>query len=69
MVDALAEDPRPGAVMADLGAPLVREDAVLITYRAEAPGDEQASSWRSSLWVRDEHGWRILFHQGTPVDR
>jgi hypothetical protein len=29
--------------------------------------DPRAASLRSSLWRRDEEGWRMVFHQGTPV--
>jgi len=39
-------------------------DAVLLTYRTDAP------SLRSSVWLRGEDGaWRLLHHQGTPTNR
>lgn len=65
LVEALISEPGTGAVIEDAQAPLARDDAVLITYRAVSVG---GSSWRSSLWIRDEMGWRVLFHQGTPAD-
>jgi len=44
-------------------------DVVLATYRVEAtaPGEPGRASLRSSLWRRDAAGWRMVFHQGTPV--
>ena len=62
IVAALAEDPGPRAQASEVEARLVAPDVVLVTYVAEAAGRR---SLRSSLWVRDEDGWRALFHQGT----
>lgn len=43
-------------------------DYALVTYRAirSAEGVDQASL-RSSLWRREPSGWRMLYHQGTPL--
>ena len=38
-------------------------DVALVTYTAKRAG---ARSSRSSLWVRREGRWQMLFHQGTP---
>lgn len=38
-------------------------DSVLATYQSETPGGRRAR--RSSLWVRREEQWQMLFHQGT----
>jgi len=62
IIAALAEDPGPPARASDVEARVVAPDVVLVTYVAEAAG---LRSLRSSLWVRDEGGWRALFHQGT----
>jgi hypothetical protein len=48
--------PEPSGMEAAEVAPGV----VLVTYST-------SRSLRSSLWVRDEAGWRIIFHQGTPA--
>ncbi|MFK8909408.1 DUF4440 domain-containing protein [Streptomyces sp. YS-3] len=37
---------------------------VHLTYFTEHAGRR---AWRSSLWRRTEAGWRMYFHQGTPV--
>jgi hypothetical protein len=62
IVAALAEDPGPRATASEVEARTVADGVVLVTYVAEAAGWR---SLRSSLWVRDEDGWRVLFHQGT----
>lgn len=28
----------------------------------------KSHSLRSSIWTRTEHGWKLVFHQGTPVN-
>jgi hypothetical protein len=40
------------------------EGAALVTYRAVHP---HQTSLRSSLWVRREGRWKMVFHQGTKV--
>jgi hypothetical protein len=62
IVAALAEDPGTGATASEVEAREVAEGVVLVTYVAESAAGR---SWRSSLWVRCEDGWRVLFHQGT----
>lgn len=47
---------------------LVHPDVALLTYETDvayATGRERAR--RSSLWTRTLDGWRLRFHQGTPV--
>ena len=44
------------------------EDAALVTYRLESvstKGDDLPESLRSSLWIREDDGWVVRFHQGT----
>ncbi len=42
-------------------------DLALVTYRARHDGKHPVDTLRSSLWQKSEDGWKILFHQGTPV--
>jgi ribonuclease HI len=62
MVAALAEDPGTGATASEMVAREVGDGVVLVTYVAESAAGR---SRRSSVWVRGEDGWRVLFHQGT----
>jgi hypothetical protein len=47
---------------------LIDEDVALARYmsRARSEGVEQVSH-RTSVWVNTNEGWRLRFHQGTPI--
>ena len=62
MVAALAEDPGTATRASGVEARLVGDGVMLVTYVADSAAGR---SIRSSLWVRGEDGWRVLFHQGT----
>jgi len=55
-----------GFELAELG-----KGVALLTYisahRTEA-GEIHRCTLRSSLWLRNNEGWRIRFHQGTPIN-
>jgi ribonuclease HI len=67
IVGALRDDPGNGAAMEDVRPTRVAEDVVLLTYTAVPPAGRR--SLRSSVWVASGAGWRVIFHQGTPMDR
>lgn len=48
--------------MSSIEARRLGPDAVLVTYRSEG-SDRRAL--RSSVWVRENGAWVLLFHQGT----
>ena len=53
--------------LSDFEARQLAPDLVLATYRAMITDDRSSRhSLRSSLWVRSDGRWQILFHQGTP---
>lgn len=54
----------------DLRVSRLSKNVALVTYRSMSIyGDAKpARSNRSSIWVRDDAGWRLRFHQGTPTD-
>jgi hypothetical protein len=47
------------------------DDTVLLTYRSFrfVEGREYRHTLRSSIWKFMGGRWRMIFHQGTPVDR
>ena len=46
----------------------IAADVALVTYVSEVTyGQVKEVANRSSLWSRHAGGWRIRFHQGTPV--
>ena len=69
--DVLARLPEESGVVfttAGMDVQLLGKDYALVTYRAIRSADgEDLSSLRSSLWRREASGWRMLYHQGTPL--
>ena len=51
------------AAISDLNVDLLAEGAALVTYRI---GEANHASLRSSVWIRETGGWKMVFHQGTP---
>ncbi len=45
----------------------VADNVVLVTYVSEVQYEELEIGNRSSLWVREDGGWKLRFHQGTAV--
>jgi len=45
----------------------IDEKVVLITYISLVQYDEIEIGIRSSLWLKNEDGWKLKFHQGTPT--
>jgi hypothetical protein len=65
ILDSLASEQREAATAAhDLRATRIAEGVVLVTYVTD---DGERRCNRSSLWRRTPSGWRICFHQGTPI--
>jgi hypothetical protein len=56
------------AELDDLRVARLSKVVALVTYRSTSIfGDAPpARSIRSSIWVRDDDGWKLRFHQGTP---
>lgn len=68
----LAAEAAPFSTVLPLPGFTVREPSpgvALVTYvsRVDHGDGVEAAANRSSLWVRHEDGWRLHFHQGTPV--
>ena len=55
----------------DFSLRVLGEGLALATYRATIADADAARpprhSLRSSLWRREDAGWRMVFHQGAPV--
>ncbi len=68
----LAVEPEPiGATpLQEFDVDLVSTDVALVTYQVTdqfGPGGSERHTRRSSLWLRTPEGWRLRFHQGTPI--
>ncbi len=51
----------------DFNIHLIEDNVVLVTYKSEILDKELLTSNRSSLWIKTKAGWKLRFHQGTPV--
>jgi hypothetical protein len=56
----------PGVVkIRDFDVREISDDVALVTYRTI--GQEGRETRRSSIWLRRNNDWQIVFHQGTKV--
>lgn len=47
---------------------LIDEDVALVRYIShDTVGDVERVAHRASIWVNTNKGWRLQFHQGTPL--
>ena len=56
--------------MSDFKLSILAPEIALVTYRAHRFATEDrpsADSLRSSIWKRIGPGWKMVFHQGTPL--
>jgi len=67
ILDLLSAETQNRAAIEHFEARPLNADVVLVTYRSIRPGPPErgAAFLRSSLWVRREGRWQIVFHQGT----
>ncbi len=52
----------------DFSVHSVDTNVFLVTYISEVMYDKLQIGNRSSLWLKTPAGWRLRFHQGTPMD-
>ena len=56
----------PGVVkIRDFDVKELSDDVALVTYRTI--GTKGMEARRSSIWLRRDSGWQIVFHQGTRI--
>jgi hypothetical protein len=65
IVAGLAAEPGIGAAADDMRAVRLAPHVIHLTYVARRA---DRVTLRSSLWLREADGWRLVFHQGTPCD-
>jgi hypothetical protein len=53
----------------EFAAKALAPSIALVTYRSMLHHSDGSArhAWRSSIWRRTEHGWQLVFHQGTPT--
>ena len=67
IVDELATETSRTITLSDPVCQLLTEDVALLTYRSTRTIALKAASHaiRSSLWIRRDGHWQMVFHQGT----
>lgn len=51
----------------DFSVHVVDTNVFLVTYVSEVMYDKLEMGNRSSLWLKTPAGWKLRFHQGTPI--
>lgn len=56
-------------VVSDFEVKILSEEAVMANFKTDRVinDTEKVSSLRTSLWRKEASGWRMFFHQGTPI--
>ena len=65
-----AAQPEEGRLsLLECAAKALAPSLALVTYRSILHNSDGSArhAWRSSIWRRTEHGWQMVFHQGTPT--
>jgi len=65
MIEMMTSEAPGGVVIRDFKVHLLSEDTALVTYRSIGTSGKEAR--RSSIWVDEGSGWRLIHHQGTRV--
>jgi hypothetical protein len=69
IIDQLAAESPRHITLSDPFCRQLSEDIALLTYRSTRTIALNVSSHalRSSVWVRRDGRWQMIFHQGTPI--
>ncbi|MGC2619693.1 MAG: DUF4440 domain-containing protein [Acidobacteriaceae bacterium] len=68
ILDLVTNEASQRAAATDFAARFLAPDVCLVTYRsfrADEPPPTGGTVLRSSLWVRRDGRWQVVFHQGT----
>lgn len=70
IIEALASESGVRIEISEFSVTTLSPTVVLVRYRAAiSEGDSSpVHSLRSSVWLRSDNHWRMVFHQGTPID-
>jgi len=70
--DALQQEKDWSAEIGSFSFNLINENIAQLIYKARIKhkrNDQGTLSLRSSLWRREEKEWKIIFHQGTKIEK
>ena len=64
-----AQETQPRVLASEYAVRVLADGVALLTYRSahqEQDGKLALRALRSSVWLRTQAGWQLLYHQGTP---
>jgi hypothetical protein len=69
LLETVAQPSEGRLSLREFAAKALAPSIALVTYRSILHYSDGSArhAWRSSIWRRTEHGWRLVFHQGTPT--
>lgn len=65
LLDMLRHEKPSTVVIRDFAVRQLASDTALVTYRTVGSSGQEAR--RSSVWVRIDGSWQMIFHQGTRI--
>jgi len=63
LIEMLTHEQHARVLIRDFAVREIADQAALVTYRTVGQAGQEAR--RSSVWVRTERRWQMVFHQGT----
>lgn len=63
LIEMLIREEHARVLIRDFAVREIAEDAALVTYRTVGQAGQEAR--RSSVWVKSDGRWQMVFHQGT----
>ncbi len=65
MIEMMTKEVPAEVLIRDFDVRPLSPETALVTYRSIGQAGQEAR--RSSIWVRGEEGWQVVFHQGTRI--
>lgn len=65
LIEMLAKEEQGKVLIRDFAVRELAGEVALVTYRTVGTSGQEAR--RSSVWVKEDPGWKLVFHQGTRI--
>ncbi len=71
VISSLVKEEAKNISISDFKIKFLSPEVALLTYKTVIKNNfnkEKSASLRSSIWKNTDESWRIIFHQGTPLN-
>jgi hypothetical protein len=65
LIDMLVSEAHAPVIIRDFAIRELSADTALVTYRSVGQSGQEAR--RTSIWVKEQDSWLMVFHQGTRI--